>query len=116
MASTTNQRGIYINDGIRHPWRAFKIAAKRWLLGMAGEIQIAKAGSDGELAEDDIPTFLKQFQSAEIIPLKGVTFKVGKVVGGDFPALILVPTGITENRKLTVVRRFRAELKARHVD
>lgn len=106
-----SNRGIYINDGIAHPIRAFKLAVKRWLRGMADEITVTGSDANGDLHEPDIPPHLQQFQEREVIPLKGVQFRVGKVVGGDFPALILVPTGVTTRHKLDTIRAFRAEVK-----
>lgn len=111
----TENRGIYINDALAHPWRALKIAVRRWLKGMADEIHVVKVDQDGEIAETDIPTYLRQFQEKELIPIKGVQFRVGKVVGGDFPAIILVPTGLTQKRKLDTVRLFRREMDHRRV-
>lgn len=111
----TENRGIYINDALRHPIRAFKIAVRRWLKGMAAEIHTVKMDEHGEIAENDIPEYLQQFAEKELIPIKGVKFRVGKVVGGDFPCLMLVPTGLTDRRKIDTIKHYRREVLQRHV-
>lgn len=82
------------NNAILHPWRALKIAVRRLTLR-------------ADLRAADLPPSLLPFMVGESIPLKGQWFKVGKVVGGDFPVLILVPSGATRGAKLRGLRNFR---------
>lgn len=56
---------------------------------------------------DDLPPGLERFTVGESFPLKGSWFKVGKVVGGEFPVIILVPTGMTRGAKLQGLRNMR---------
>jgi hypothetical protein len=44
-----------------------------------------------------------------------LTFRVGKVIGGPFPCIILVPTGLTKGTKLRTMRQFRTAARRSHV-
>jgi hypothetical protein len=78
--------------------RALKIAVRRWLL--RGDLRSPDLPAD-------IPPALQQFHVGELLPWKGTTLKVGKIVGGDFPALILIPTGRTHGATLKGLRNMR---------
>lgn len=65
----------------------------------------------------EIPAQLRNFTVGEVLPWKGTTFTVGKIIGGDFPMLILLPSGLTHGAKLRILRKVRdvgrAELEER---
>lgn len=67
----------------------------------------------GDFDAGDVPEQLRHFAPGEVLPWKGVSFKVGKVCGGEFPCIILVPTSITHGAKLRTMRRFRDLAKRR---
>jgi len=60
----------------------------------------------------DLPLALQRVQVGECLPWKGTTFKVGKVIGGDFPCIILVPNGLTRGAKLRGLRNARDTFRA----
>jgi hypothetical protein len=86
------------NDALRHPVRALKLAFRLWLLR-------------GDLRSPDLPTdippALEPFRVGELLPWKGTMLRVGKIVGGDFPALILIPVSRTHGAKLKGLRNLR---------
>jgi hypothetical protein len=90
---------IFRNNAILHPLRALTIAVRRLLLNRAHGDPLWDGGA--------IPPALEKFTVGENLPWKGVMFKVGKIVGGDFPMVILVPVDRTRGAKLTVMRNFR---------
>jgi len=61
----------------------------------------------GDFDGGEVPASLAHFSEGEVLPWKGVTFKVGKVVGGALPCIMLVPIGATHGTKLRTMRRFR---------
>lgn len=80
-----------------HPIVAFKRAVRRMTL-------------TADLKRPDLPApgpMLEHFAIGETLPWKGITFKVGKIVGGDFPMVILVPSGRTHGAKLRGLRTMR---------
>src|SRR5262252_4390244 len=81
-----------------HPIRAVKIALRRWTL--------AADARDPRLP-DDVPPALRQFTVGESFPWKGTRFRVGKIIGGDLPCLIILPCGPTHGEKLRGLRRAR---------
>jgi hypothetical protein len=81
-----------------HPLRALKLAIRRWTL--RADLRSPQIGGE-------IPPVLMQFSEGELLAWKGVNFRVGKIAGGDFPALILVPSGITKGAKLRGLRNMR---------
>lgn len=91
---------IFQNNALLHPVRALKIRLRRWL-------QSEDAGADPLWTGGEIPAYLEPFQVGEVLPWKGVSFRVGKVIGGDFPMVILVPADRTRGRKLRALRTFR---------
>lgn len=90
---------IFINNAIEHPLRALTRFFRRVLTNR----DMGDPMWDG----GEIPAALKPFATGESLPWKGVMFKVGKVVGGDFPCVILVPADRTRGAKLQQMRRFR---------
>lgn len=60
----------------------------------------------------EIPPVLEPFHVGELLNWKGVEFRVGKVVGGDYPVLILVPVDLTHGAKLMNLRRVRDRRRA----
>ena len=89
----------YENNVLLHPIRAVKIALRRWL--------IRKDATEAALEREQLPPVLEQFQRGETFPLKGVSFRVARLVGGDFPAMIVIPVGVTRGAKLKALRTFR---------
>lgn len=90
---------IFINNGLLHPVRALRIALRRLLVNRDHNDPLWDGGA--------IPEPLQRFTVGEVLPWKGLRFKVGKVVGGDFPCVILVPVGATHGAKLRKLRQFR---------
>lgn len=90
---------IFINNAIEHPLRALVRGFRRILLNRAMGDPMWDGGA--------IPPALAGFTVGESLPWKGVSFKVGKIVGGDFPCVILVPAGRTRGAKLQALRNFR---------
>lgn len=91
---------IWTNNALLHPIRAIKMRLRRWL-------QSEDAGADPLWTGGEIPKYLEPFQVGESLPWKGVQFRVGKVVGGDFPMVILVPVDRTHGHKLRTLRTYR---------
>lgn len=58
-----------------------------------------------------VPDHLQQFTPGEILPWKGVSFRVGKVIGGKFPMVILIPAGATHGKRIRNLRIFRDMLR-----
>lgn len=90
---------IFVNNALLHPIRAAKIAFRRMFLNLDNKDPLWDGGA--------VPPALQRFQPGEMLPWKGVQFRVGKVVGGDFPMLILVPAGMTNGEKLRRLRGLR---------
>ena len=71
---------------------------------------------DSDVANPMLPSaegsILENFEVGELVPLKGVMFRVGRVVGGDVPVLLLSPTGPTHGAKLQTLRDYRDEGRA----
>lgn len=91
---------IFHDNALLHPVRALKRTLRRWL-------QSEDAGVDPLWTGGEIPAYLEGFAVGESLPWKGVRFKVGKVVGGDFPCVILVPVDRTHGHKLRTLRTYR---------
>jgi hypothetical protein len=77
-----------------HPLRALR----RWLL--------QRDANNPSLPSAE-QSALMHFTVGESFPIKGVWLKVGKVVGGDVPMLILVPSGRTRGARLRTLRALR---------
>jgi hypothetical protein len=94
---------IYENNALLHPWTAFKLALRRRL------VRFVQQHDEGwpDLPSKNLPPMLEQFEVGEVLPWKGVKFKVGKVVGPPFPCVILVPTDLSHGHKLKTMRVFR---------
>jgi len=75
----------------------------RWLRGLLVNRDLGDPLWDG----GRVPAYLAGFQEGEALPWKGVVFRVGKIVGGDTPAIILVPVGLTHGGKLRTLRAAR---------
>ncbi len=90
---------IFRNNALRHPLRAFTIALRRILMNRDHNDPLWDGG--------EVPSYLQQFTVGEALPWKGTMFKVGKVVGGNFPCVILVPVDRTKGAKLKTMRNFR---------
>lgn len=90
---------MFDNNPLRHPIRALKIALRRALMNQDAADPLWDGGK--------IPPALEPFAVGETLPWKGVSFRVGKIIGGDFPMLILVPVDRTHGAKLKVMRTFR---------
>lgn len=96
---------VYTNNVLLHPLRALKIALRRLLVNRDANDPLWNGG--------EVPPFLEPFGVGELLPWKGVSFKVGKVVGGDFPMVILVPVDRTHGEKLRTIRQYRDGARAR---
>lgn len=107
---------IWTINPFLHPLRALGLAIRRRTL----RVEASQALPDGDFHDENaIPAALQRFERGELLPWKGLTFRVGKVVGGDFPCIILVPVGLTRGSKLQNMRRFRriaAELREQKKD
>jgi hypothetical protein len=88
-----------VNNAIRHPFRALALAWRRVILNRNYGDPLWDGGA--------IPPALQPFTVGERLPWKGVDFRVGKVVGGSVPCIILVPVDRTKGQKLKTMRRFR---------
>lgn len=86
------------NDALLHPIRALKLAFRRALL---------RADLRDPSVPSDLPPEFERFAVGEVLPWKGTKFKVGKIVGGDFPVIILVPAGRTRGATLQGLRNVR---------
>lgn len=82
----------------QHPWRAFGYALRRLVLRFDAR--------HPELPTT-LPPELDRFDVGETLPWKGVSFRVGKIIGGEFPMVILVPNGRTRGAKLRRLRNLR---------
>ncbi|MET0742942.1 MAG: hypothetical protein ABWY78_06185 [Microvirga sp.] len=107
---------IYENNAIRHPFRALRLIVRRWTLAGLRHRQLqydanATHPATGDFDGGDIPAELQQFVVGEVLPWKGLKFKVGKVVGGQFPCVILVPAGLTHGMKLRALRHARDRMR-----
>jgi hypothetical protein len=106
VASTsTTTSEIYRDNALRHPFRSLARAVRRWTLRNDHNATHPLTGDFD--ADGSLPPNLQHFQTGEVLPWKGVRFRVGKVVGGDFPCIILVPAGITHGTKLRTLKNFR---------
>ncbi len=105
---------IYDINPFLHPIRALKLAVRRWSL--REDIKQTDSRTGDFEGYDDIPLGLRHFEKGEVLPWKGVKFKVGKVVGGDCPCVILVPVGPTHGAKLQTMRTFRDTARAERTD
>jgi hypothetical protein len=94
---------VFLINPLRHPLRALALAIRRWTL--REDLHASRA--DGDWDAGAIPPQLQRFEKGEVLPWKGITFRVGKVVGGEFPCLILIPVGLTRGRKLHALRQLR---------
>ena len=116
-SSSTTKSSVYLDNPILHPLRTLGRKIRAWA---AREIRRSQLQRDanashpitGDFDGGDIPPVLQKFQTGEFLPWKGVRFRVGKVVGGDFPCVILVPAGVTHGRKLQILREYRDIKKA----
>lgn len=90
---------IWTNNALIHPIRALKIALRKWLLNVDH--------ADPDWSGGDVPAYLEPFTVGEALPWKGVSFRVGKIVGGDFPMVILVAADRTHGAKLKTLRTYR---------
>lgn len=90
---------IFINNALRHPLRAIALAGRRLFVNRDLNDPLWDGGV--------IHPMLQPFAEGECLPWKGVLFKVGKVVGGDFPCIILVPVDRSKGAKLNAMRNFR---------
>jgi hypothetical protein len=86
------------NNAILHPIRALKLAMRR---------AIMRHDLREPALPDALPPELEPFHVGEVLPWKGVKFRVGKIVGGDFPVLILVPVTATRGAQLRRLRSGR---------
>lgn len=103
---------IYQVSFWRHPFRLTGLAIRRWTLKRLRAWQVRDDKNQthpisGDFDGGDIPHELRHFTKGELLPFKGVFFRVGKVVGGPMPAIILVPVGHTKGTKLRTMRAFR---------
>jgi hypothetical protein len=89
----------FTNNVFLHPIRAVKILLRQALQNQDAGDPLWDGGK--------IPPALEPFTVGEFLPWKGTSFKVGKIIGGDFPMLILVPVDRTHGAKLKVMRTFR---------
>jgi hypothetical protein len=74
-----------------------KAAIRRWTL-------------DGDILHPHLPkadAVLGDFQVGELVPLKGIMFRVGRIAGGEYPVLLLSPIGKTKGAKLKAMREYR---------
>ena len=94
---------IFTINPFLHPIRALALAVRRWTL----REDVNSSTASGDFDAGAIPPQLQRFEKGELLPWKGISFRVGKVVGGDFPCVILVPVALTHGRKLQALRRFR---------
>jgi hypothetical protein len=104
----------------RYPFFQLKALARAFFLRLAGEISLTKTATDEAWVArvEDLPPALRQFQRGELLPWKGVEFRVLKVVGNPSPAIILVPTKVTHGKIVNTYRAVRREQvrDARDVD
>lgn len=111
-SSLTKKSSVYVDNPILHPFRTLGRKIRAWA---AREVRSFNLKGDanashpvtGDFDGGDIPPVLQKFQAGEFLPWKGVQFRVGKVVWGDFPCVILVPAGVTHGRKLQILRQYR---------
>jgi hypothetical protein len=89
---------MFTNNALLHPWRALSLALRRILVNRDMNDPMWDGGV--------IPPGLLQFGVGESLPWKGVRFKVGKVVGGDFPCIILVPVGYSHGTHVRAAKRY----------
>lgn len=75
-----------------------RAAVRRWA--------IRRDHNDPSLPEA-VPPSLARFQVGEKIPIKGTWLTVAKVIGGDVPCMIVVPSGATRGRRLRALREIR---------
>jgi hypothetical protein len=87
-----------------HPLRALALSIRRWTL----REDINSSTADGDFDAGAIPPQLQRYEPGELLPWKGLTFRVGKVVGGPQACIILVPVGLTHGSKLQTLRQYRA--------
>jgi hypothetical protein len=91
-----------------NPFRWLRLVLRRWLI---------QRDHDNPALPDKIPPSLAPFQVGEKIPVKGTWLTVAKVIGGDVPCMIVVPSGVTRGAKLAALRDIRdygrAEIKRR---
>lgn len=90
---------------LRHPILALAVVLRRIVLHLDQRATNPKTGDFD--APTDLPPALERFQQGELLPWKGVNFRVAKIAGGATPAIVLVPTTPTHGAKLRVMRNFR---------
>lgn len=98
-------RITFENNAFLHPFRALKLAIRRWSLRADVKATDPKTGDFDVPGE--IPEYLQAFRQGEFLPWKGVNFRVAKVCGGAVPCLILVAQDATRGKKLSGLRNFR---------
>ncbi len=108
---------IYQLSPWRHPFRFAGLSIRRFVIRELRRFHIrddnnATSPLDGDFDGGEIPHELQHFQRGELVPFKGLMFRVGKVVGGPMPAVILVPVGLTRGTKLRTMRQFRDRARA----
>jgi hypothetical protein len=86
-----------------HPIRALQLAVRRWTLAN-DDLKAQRA--------QPVPDVFRDFRRGELLPFKGVHLRVAEIVGGAFPAIILVPLGPTRGAKLRALRRTRDHMRA----
>lgn len=109
---------IYTLSVWRHPIRAVSLWLRRTTLAGLRRAQLRDDAAQtspttGDFDGGVIAGPLQQFTVGESLPWKGVRFKVGKVVGGPLPCVILVPVDVTHGRKLQTMRAFRQAAQRR---
>lgn len=108
---------VYVVSFWRHPIRMTGLAIRRWTLRRLRAWQehddrMATHPIEGDFDGGTLPPELRHFEKGELVPFKGVFFRVGQVVGGPMPALILVPVGATKGTKLRTMKNFRDRARA----
>lgn len=111
---------IYQLNALRHPFRAIGLALRRFTLRGLRSMQLkddrnATNPATGDFDGGAIPPEFAHFQVGEVLPWKGHRFKVGKVVGGELPCIILVSAGPTRGTKLRTLKNFRDAERRRRV-
>lgn len=107
---------VYTVSFWRHPFRLTGLAIRRKVLLALRAWQVRDDKQQthpvsGDFDGGDVPLELRHFQKGELLPFKGVFFRVGKVVGGPMPAIILVPVGATKGTKLRTMKNFRDRMR-----
>lgn len=90
---------IFSNNALLHPILGMKLWLRRQLTNLDQRDPHWDGGT--------VPPALERFAVGEILPWKGVQFRVGKIIGGDFPMVIIYPAGATHGAKLQRLRGLR---------